>query len=1099
MNYENIINRLVDLGLSPIPVAPYQNPNFKGHKFYKYLHQSKKVTDSWDNSAKYEPILEADGSFKAKFTGKNPSFLSVSGFPKTIEHKNYQRTLPTQQDFEEWFANLLNGIGSLGNERYRWLDLDRKHFATQGDCDLALLQICPNAQEGWLEQTQSGGYRLLVDCGELGADFTNFALTNSSDHVGELLGSGRYAVMAPTVGVNGAYTNINYGAPIPLAEINIFTAAKQSLALAQLLSSTCPTLPNIGQNMVNSGNSQHNLGEFREFLGKVTGIPQKSDGNSGIRIELFNCITPATQSILAGNPESSDRSADLTKAAKELYGWENWLNSNSISFNGSADILINDCGDALGIDGDRIDRIKKTIDAVSCLPACVIRGGDESAIAHVKKLQYALSPSATQDLRYKAPVKADDLSDINLLDLLPKKYIEAVKFGCDKPSALLPIIKGLAVATEQYLVGKKIKFCNNSKQIFDQFCQSQEPPIVANFETIPSDCEEIDIPTIKKTLAAYDLAQKKIKERIEREALRAAREIEKAKIKASELCELAQNIKTIKQFYSDRFRLNLLTKEVELDGAIFDIDTARICFAEEINITITKNDAIDAIAVIAESNKYHPVYDYLEDCHERLGDDISILEGLAARCFGVDNPLYEAFLKKTLIAAVARVYYPLTKFEKLIPKVAKVDHVFCLVSTQGAKKSTFFEALTSEAFFTDNLDKDLAHKDNIMRLHRKWICEIGEIDRVTNSRYEGDLKNFITIKTDIQRFAYLRAQKVCPRQFLFVGTSNRDDFLTDPTGDRRYWILRTNKKINSDFAKENRDAIWAAAVSLYKSGAEWWLSDVEQEASNDNNRRYQSDSPWMPQVVAFCEYRDKVSTTELLYHIEPQKGKHTHAMQKDVLNCLIRLGYSKNNQRHKALIDGATLRVYSWVLSDNPSASQPQDIDSEPLAETSVKSPNPSANHPSNVGSVSDTATMILSNLSYTHNTHTGNTYTHNDDQNTGIVNPLTSNTPILARQLTHSTHDVDTASTSGVVSACLDDTYQATPLTTSDTVIIAIDDKEVAEIVATQCQVTLWTTEYTIDKIETRYGSKMAYISNGQPVEQPIDVDLLRKVIKNA
>ena len=86
-----------------------------------------------------------------------------------------------------------------------------------------------------------------------------------------------------------------------------------------------------------------------------------------------------------------------------------------------------------------------------------------------------------------------------------------------------------------------------------------------------------------------------------------------------------------------------------------------------------------------------------------------------------------------------------------------------------------------------------------MRLHRKWICEIGEIDRVTNSRYEGDLKNFITIKTDIQRFAYLRAQKVCPRQFLFVGTSNRDDFLTDPTGDRRYWIVRTNKKINSKF------------------------------------------------------------------------------------------------------------------------------------------------------------------------------------------------------------------------------------------------------------------------------------------------------------
>jgi predicted P-loop ATPase len=980
MNYSEIIVRLLALGLSPLPVAPYQDPNDTAHKFYKYLHQSKKVTDPWDNSTTYEAILEDDGSLKAKFTGKNPSFLKANGFPKTIEHKNYQSTLPTQEELLEWFANSLNGIGSLGSDRYRWLDLDRKHFAAQGDCDLALLQICPNAQDGWLERTQSGGYRLLVDCGEGGADFTNFALTEGGDHVGELLGAGRYAVMAPTVGANGAYENINYGDPISLAEINIFTTSPKQAPVA--IKASLP-IPNITQGA----------------------------------IELFSCTTPATQSIITGNPESSDRSADITKAAKELYGWENWLNANGVSFNGSADQLINDCGDVLGIDSDRIERIKKTIDAASCLPACVIRGGDESAIGHVKRLQYALSPSTSQDLRYKAPVKADDLNDINLLDLLPKKYIEAVKFGCDKPSALLPIIKGLAVATEQYLIGKKIKFRSNSAEIFDAFCQNQEPPIVAVFDSIPSDSEDIDIPTIKKTLAAYDLTQKKIRERIEREALRAAREIEKAKIKASELCDLAQNIKTIKQFYSDRFRLNLLTKEVELDGAIFDIDTSRIYFAEEINITITKNDAIDAIAVIAESNKYHPVYDYLEDCHAKRGDDTSILDGLAAQCFGVDNPLYEAFLKKTLIAAVARVYYPLTKFEKLIPKVAKVDHVFCLVSTQGAKKSTFFEALSSEAFFTDNLDKDLAHKDNVMRLHRKWICEIGEIDRVTNSRYEGDLKNFITIKTDIQRFAYLRAQKVCPRQFLFVGTSNRDDFLTDATGDRRYWILRTNKKINSKFVEKNRDAIWAAAVSLYKSGAEWWLTEVEQEASNHNNRRYQSDSAWMPSIAAFCEYREKVSVTELLYHIEPQKSKHNHSMQKEVVNCLIRLGYAKNDQRHKALIDGATLRVWSWVLSASQSSDHHANVDSEPLVENQQKSNSQGTDHPANIDSVSDTATSSLSNLSNTHNMHIGNTHIHNDDRNTGITDPLVSATPILADQLANDAQNVGVVSNTGVVS----------------------------------------------------------------------------------
>ncbi len=1011
MNYAEIASKLLALGLSPVPVAPYQDPNDTAHPFYKYLHQSKKVTDPWDNSTTYEPILEADGTLKAKFTGKNPSFLKPNGFPKTIEHKNYQGTLPTQEELLEWFANPKNGIGSLGSYRYRWLDLDRKHFPTQGDCDLALLSICPHAHDGWLEQTQSGGYRLLVDCGESGADFTNFALVQGGDHVGELLGAGRYAVMAPTIGANGAYENINYGDPIPLSEINIFRGT---------ISQPQSVIPN-------SGISPNSL--FARVL------PISTDA-----IPLEVVISKAHRDSINGVYEGG-RDNEGAALIRDLIGCNIWLLSKGYSVDGDPYTLLkNYCGRCVPplseADCERIYDSGLKDNPTPCLSEDKL----QNCVDAYLRPKVAI---ASQDLRYKAPVKADDLNNINLLDLLPKKYIEAVKFGCDKPSALLPIIKGLAVATEEYLVSKKIKFRNNSTGIFNQFCQSQEPPIIANFGDIPSDSEEIDIPTIKKTLAAYDLAQKKIRERIERESLRAAREIEKAKIKADELCELAQNIKTIKQFYSDRFRLNSLTKEVELDGAIFDIDTARIYFAEEINITITKNDAIDAIAVIAESNKYHPVYDYLEDCHTRIGDDTSILNGLAYKCFGVENPLYEAFLKKTLIAAVARIYYPLTKFEKLIPKVAKVDHVFCLVSSQGAKKSTFFEALSGEPFFTDNLDKDLAHKDNIARLHRKWICEIGEIDRVTNSRYEGDLKNFITIKTDIQRFAYLRAQKVCPRQFLFVGTSNRDDFLTDPTGDRRYWILRTNKKINSAFVSDNRDAIWAAAVSLYKSGAEWWLSDVEQEASNHNNRRYQSDSAWMPSIAAFCEYRDKVSVTEILYHIEPQKAKHTNSMQKEVLNCLIRLGYSKNNQRHKALIDGATLRVYSWVLP-NQSANQASNVDSEPLVEISENSHNQSANQASNVDSVSDPATSNLSNPSYIGNTTYTDTYTQNDDQNIGIVNRVVENTPVLAGSIGTHPQDVDSVSDSGLVSTCQNDTHHLRPVTISDfgkTIINIVDN----------------------------------------------------------
>lgn len=945
MNYTEIISRLIALGLSPLPVAPFQA----------------------------EPIGKKTG--KPIFTGKNPSYRTGGAInAELVNHAHYQNQIPSEQLLEAWFRFPETGIGCLGNDRYRWLDLDRKHFATQGDCDLGILSICPHAQEGWLERTQSSGYRLLVDCGENGADFTNFALTEGGDHVGELLGAGRFAVLAPTVGVNGNYENLNYGDPIPLAELNI-----------------SPAIPKKALPISNSSKKTDSLNTTVSAI-RTEFIP----------LEIV--ISKAHRDSLNGVYEGG-RDNEGAALIRDLIGAHVWLLSNGYTPQDDPYTLLKHyCSRCVPpLDEGDCERIYKS--GLKDNPsACLSEDKLQACVdAYLRPFR-----AVAQDLRYSAPAKTDDINNIDLLDLLPKKYIEAVHYGIDKPSAILPIIKGLAVATEAYLINKSIKYRSKPQEIFTQFCKNQEPPIQADFDSIPSDDEEIDIPAIKKTLAAYNLAQKKIKERIEREALKAERERIKAELKAEEKCELAKNISIIKKFFGDRFRLNLLTKEVELDGEIFDIDTARIMFAEEINININKNDAIDAIAVIAQTNRYHPVFDYLEDCHARIGNSPSILDGLAQKCFGVENPLYEAFLKKTLIAAVARIYYPLTKFDdKKSPKVAKVDHVFCLVSTQGAKKSTFFETLAGESFFTDNLDKELAHKDNIMRLHRKWICEIGEIDRVTNSKYEGDLKNFITIKTDIQRFAYLRAQKTCPRQFIFVGTSNRDDFLTDPTGDRRYWIVRTNKKINLGFIEENRDEIWAAAVSLYKSGAEWWLSEVEQEASNHNNRRYQSDSPWMPTIADFCEYKEKVSVTEILYRIEPQRAKHSHLMQRDVANCLTRLGYAKSGSRHRALIDGANLQVYSWVLThpnswDNSPLTQP-----ETSAEYSVENihqniTNSPLTHPSNPYTVTHTSVYELGEIGNMDKSSMENIYIENGDKKTCIEKPVENFPSKTANSLTH-------------------------------------------------------------------------------------------------
>jgi phage/plasmid-associated DNA primase len=74
-------------------------------------------------------------------------------------------------------------------------------------------------------------------------------------------------------------------------------------------------------------------------------------------------------------------------------------------------------------------------------------------------------------------------------------------------------------------------------------------------------------------------------------------------------------------------------------------------------------------------------------------------------------------------------------------------------------------------------------------------------------------------------------------------------------------------------------------------------------------------------------------------------------------------------------------------------------------------------------------------------------------------------------------------------------DALDSSTLRQGDTVIVDIDDIDVARVVVSQCQVMLWITPYTIDRFETIHGANMAYISNGKPVELPIGVEFLKRV----
>jgi hypothetical protein len=365
------IQWLQSLGLPPLPVAPAQDP-------YDY---PKIVKEDAQKKIYAHCPLKEDGTPIPLYTGKNPSYLDKAKKPHLVMHRSYQERSPSYKEIKEWFANPANGIGTLGSEEFIWIDFDVKNFSDASECREAAIAVAKKIQEisglqPTLEETHSGGWRVLALVSEK-PTFTNFALEPGGKHVGEALGFGRFTVLAPTIGPSGnSYTAYHRHDPDKkpkvqtLEIIGVYQTGKNK--------NKAPTLnipaPTPMQTPTKSVSSTAALSDIR------TSKPTKVSRGS---VALSNLGTAESRDVLAGNNIKNDRSASLTLAIREWYGWENWCAENGKAFTEDAESLAYEAGAKLGIDADRIERILKTINSTECLPALISRNGD--ALRHYER------------------------------------------------------------------------------------------------------------------------------------------------------------------------------------------------------------------------------------------------------------------------------------------------------------------------------------------------------------------------------------------------------------------------------------------------------------------------------------------------------------------------------------------------------------------------------------------------------------------------------------------------------------------------------------------------------------------------------------------
>jgi predicted P-loop ATPase len=318
--------------------------------------------------------------------------------------------------------------------------------------------------------------------------------------------------------------------------------------------------------------------------------------------------------------------------------------------------------------------------------------------------------------------------------------------------------------------------------------------------------------------------------------------------------EIEAKFTKAKMIVGDRIRFNELTKEIEFDGKPvgFDEFKLKLALVFKLDLKCNKEDLKSIVIQIAEDNSYNPIREYLNQCNENHSDT-SILDGIAKRYFGSNNPLYQVFVKKWLIATVARVMNP----------GCKVDTALILQGEQGTGKSTFFRVLAGDDWFCDDMGS-VSDKDQVLKMQQSLITEWAELENIFSKSDISKVKGFLSSSTDKIRLPYGARTKSMPRMGTIVGTTNKLDVLRDPTGDRRFWLIPITQKIPIDLLKQERNAIWGAVVEAYKNGETWYLNSAEQKQSTANNETFSATSPWLDDIENFLEGKATVTTDELL-------------------------------------------------------------------------------------------------------------------------------------------------------------------------------------------------------------------------------------------
>jgi len=294
-----------------------------------------------------------------------------------------------------------------------------------------------------------------------------------------------------------------------------------------------------------------------------------------------------------------------------------------------------------------------------------------------------------------------------------------------------------------------------------------------------------------------------------------------------------QLVDLLEQALGQDLKWNCLTLEPEFESKLLieNIQNYFHIFLNQKGWTIGKADAQDALIFTAKKNSYNPVWEWLEGIENDLNTYPVNIDSVATDFLGTNDPLYDKMLKAFLIGAVSRA----------AERGCKFDNMLVLKGPQGIFKSSFFKALLPNPnWFCDTWEPN--RKDLFMHLQTCFIYELAELETLTTKKAVGEVKGLLSSSIDTFRPPYGRNVIKAPRPSVMAGTVNEDSFLNDSTGSRRFWVIplpqMEGQKIDIQKVKQEREAIWKAAIFAWRAGEKSFLTDEDQKESNNRNNLF---------------------------------------------------------------------------------------------------------------------------------------------------------------------------------------------------------------------------------------------------------------------